>query len=165
MGLGVSLSNELAQSSDFIDLLISMGYTASTSGRKDLIFNPFPLEFKNESQVKDFNKLKLCLDLIPSVDEMLKNNADEMTLKSFLKSKSVPELDVFRLVRFFVTTNRAHFIKIPKEKQVKDLNTEHQYLMLSAAPEKKLKFDAEKKKSKDHFSLFMDQVLKIGMQF
>ena len=51
----------------------------------------------------------------------------------------------FPLLRWIITSNRCHLEAVPREKQIKELQTEYQFIMKSATPEKEGRFQAEKK--------------------
>ncbi|KAJ3437364.1 poly adp-ribose polymerase family member parp [Anaeramoeba flamelloides] len=146
MGLGVNVSAEIVKTPDLVDFLISTAYSAASSNRRENIFNPFPPEyFKQGGKVKDFDRIQKALDSLPSVDEMAKYERNEKKLRKELESKNK---DSYRLLRWLLTTNRSHLIKIPKQFQLNAFGTEHQWILLSAHPKKEAKFLELKKKHK-----------------
>jgi poly [ADP-ribose] polymerase 6/8 len=60
----------------------------------------------------------------------------------------INNLDVlaFPLLRWVVSSNRSHLKKLEKNEMVSQMNTTHQYLLMSSTPEKEKRFQALKKK-------------------
>lgn len=79
LGLGASVFYEMKQDPDYVDLMVSMTYSAAASSRRDKILSPFPEEFITDraSMTKDYAGLTAVLDAMPSVDEMLLAASDE----------------------------------------------------------------------------------------
>jgi poly [ADP-ribose] polymerase 6/8 len=50
----------------------------------------------------------------------------------------------FALLQWIITSNRSHIVKLNSDKHIKSMETPHQYLLLSAPPEKEAKFRALK---------------------
>eukprot|EP01156_Anaeramoeba_ignava_P022852 Anaeramoba_ignava/c21107_g2_i2.p1 GENE.c21107_g2_i2~~c21107_g2_i2.p1 ORF type:complete len:707 (+),score=216.28 c21107_g2_i2:54-2174(+) len=143
MGLGANVSSEIEQQPDLVDLLITMAVTACYSSRNDLIFDPFPTDFLDPTtKAKKFDELKKVLDSFPSVDEMAKFGRDERKLRGYLESLH-PES--YRLLRWLITTNRAHLIKLEESQQITEFNTKNQFLLLSGPPQKESAFQELKK--------------------
>ncbi|KAJ5070462.1 poly adp-ribose polymerase family member parp [Anaeramoeba ignava] len=143
MGLGANVSSEIEQQPDLVDLLITMAVTACYSSRNDLIFDPFPTDFLDPTtKAKKFDELKKVLDSFPSVDEMSKFGRDERKLRGYLESLH-PES--YRLLRWLITTNRAHLIKLEESQQITEFNTKNQFLLLSGPPQKESAFQELKK--------------------
>jgi len=46
----------------------------------------------------------------------------------------------FPLLQWIISSNRSHIVKIPESKHISSMHTDHQYLLLSAPPEKEEKF-------------------------
>jgi hypothetical protein len=51
---------------------------------------------------------------------------------------------LYRVLRWILSSNRAHLQKLPPHKQVKDMATPHQYLLFSNSPEKEARFRVHK---------------------
>ncbi|KAJ3442761.1 poly adp-ribose polymerase family [Anaeramoeba flamelloides] len=152
MGLGVNVSAEIAKTPDLVDFVITTAYAAATSNRSENIFNPFPPEFlKQGGKVKDFTRLQKVLNSFPSVDEMASVGNNEKTLRKYLNFYH-PEC--YSLLRWLLTTNRAHLIKIPKQYQLSEFGTDYQWVLLSTHPKKEAKFLDLKKKFKNSVYAF-----------
>jgi len=52
----------------------------------------------------------------------------------------------FPLLQWVINSNRSHIEKIPESRHVKSMNTPHQYVLLSAPPEKEQEFNTLKAK-------------------
>ncbi|KAJ6226750.1 poly adp-ribose polymerase family [Anaeramoeba flamelloides] len=152
MGLGVNVSAEIAKTPDLVDFLISTAFSAASSNRRENIFNPFPPEYmKQGGKVKDFDRIQKALNSLPSVDEMAMFKRNEKKLRKELESKNK---DSYRLLRWLLTTNRSHLIKIPKQYQINEFGTDFQWILLSAHPKKEAKFLELKKKYKSSVFAF-----------
>jgi hypothetical protein len=143
LGLGASVFFEMKQDPDYVDLMVSMTYAAAESGRRDKILSPFPEEFITDRvlMTKDFEGLKAVLNHMPSIDEMLLAASDERELRTMLEAK---EPRLYRVLRWILSSNRAHLQKLPQDKQVSDMATPHQYLLFSNSPEKEARFRVHK---------------------
>jgi len=148
LGVGSEAAEEIATEAEVVDLLISFTVIAAKSNRRDLIFNPYPLILENESKKlfdpdkKDFELLVSIVTKFPSVMEMTQEK-DFISLKERL---DIIHPHCFSLLQWIITSNRSHIVLIPKEKRVKKMFTPHQYLLLSAPPEKENIFQELKKK-------------------
>jgi Poly(ADP-ribose) polymerase catalytic domain len=156
LGLGSNISNELAVDADVVDLVTNISYgSAHNTGRRDLVFNPFPPEFyvgdtgklDDDSKVKDFAKLETCMSHIPAISVLESCNGDEKQIRSILESAAGitpgmkdPPPSPYRLLRWMLNTMRAHLVKVPSNQIMTEMQTPHQYVMLSAPPERRAKF-------------------------
>eukprot|EP01027_Heterolobosea_sp_BB2_P015234 GEZU01021819.1.p1 GENE.GEZU01021819.1~~GEZU01021819.1.p1 ORF type:complete len:336 (+),score=91.71 GEZU01021819.1:156-1163(+) len=123
-----SISEDIINNPNVVDLLISMCVASATSSRRDLIFEPYPSEFKDSTGKRDYSALDRILNLIPSVDDMMAHCESETELVMFL-NRHDPSNAVYRLLRWILTTNRAALLKMPPKKQIKEMNTPHQYMV------------------------------------
>jgi len=170
IGLGFSLAAEITNRPDIVDLLISMTYSASNAGRIQFFFphgvrgldaetesesfllgadgstNPDlsafdPIKFANgdASQPKpDINKLKEVLDKCPTVEEMQVMAKDgDVALKKALKE--VHSL-LYPLLVWIITSNRCHIRKLPESDRIGAIETEYQFALCSATPEREAEF-------------------------
>jgi poly [ADP-ribose] polymerase 6/8 len=138
LGLGVKVTNELLLDDDVVDLLMSMLYSACSSDRKNLICDPFPRDFITET-VKRHDEVQNCINCLEGIHELMEFKTDERALRVFLEKKD-PLL--YRLIRWVLSSNRAFIKKIDPDMHLSQMQTPHQYLLLSSPPEKKAKFDA-----------------------
>ncbi|KAJ3436596.1 poly adp-ribose polymerase family member parp [Anaeramoeba flamelloides] len=146
LGLGVNVCAEIAKTPDLVDFIITTAIAAASSQRCGNIFNPFPPEFiVSNGGGKDFRSLIETLNTFPSVDEMFSIGRDEMKLRKFLDTK---HKKAYSLLRWLLTTNRSHLIKIPLNLQLEEFGTNYQWVLLSSHPTKEAKFLQLKKKYK-----------------
>ncbi|KAL6078224.1 Poly [ADP-ribose] polymerase 6 [Balamuthia mandrillaris] len=137
LGLGAKITNDVSLDANVVDMLISMCVAASYSNRSDLIFAPFPRDFINASGGKDLPRLKRVLGLMPPVSEIAQYTEEERALRKYLEDI---DSDLYRLLRWILTTNRAYIKTLDAEKHITQMNTPHQYVLLSSPPEKRAKF-------------------------
>jgi hypothetical protein len=143
MGLGVDFESELIHAPHSVDLLISM--TAHAVGGNH--FDPFPSEVstKIDGLTHSFNTpadVGMCLSKCPSVDEMIEL-ANKGKLRQHLASLH-PLL--YLLLRWIVTSSRAHLHFLSEDDLVPQVNTPYQFHLKSTPPEKEQKFYAAKKR-------------------
>eukprot|EP01127_Copromyxa_protea_P024518 TRINITY_DN9710_c0_g1_i1.p1 TRINITY_DN9710_c0_g1~~TRINITY_DN9710_c0_g1_i1.p1 ORF type:complete len:642 (+),score=89.81 TRINITY_DN9710_c0_g1_i1:180-2105(+) len=156
-GIGIDISSELRSNAEVVDLLISFTYAASQADYRR--FLPFPKHIEvswKEDQAQRYDKLmenpksepvahdllkpKGVLDRMPSVAEM-QNCRNDIELK-----ESLDKLDhlLYPVLRWILTSNRAHIAKLKPEEQIPGTGTNIQFLLLSTPPKKELKFQATK---------------------
>eukprot|EP00027_Filamoeba_sp_ATCC50430_P011380 CAMPEP_0168564570 /NCGR_PEP_ID=MMETSP0413-20121227/13323_1 /TAXON_ID=136452 /ORGANISM="Filamoeba nolandi, Strain NC-AS-23-1" /LENGTH=668 /DNA_ID=CAMNT_0008596265 /DNA_START=26 /DNA_END=2029 /DNA_ORIENTATION=+ len=139
LGLGANIQAELKHNNDVVDMLISCCYSALVSGRGEKIFvDSFPSDFMNSNNTKNFTKMQQLLEKFPTVKELMETEARQ----------TLDKIDVtaFRLLRWLITSNRAHLVKLSEDKHIKEMGTPHQYIMLTSTPEKEAKFNELKEK-------------------
>jgi poly [ADP-ribose] polymerase 6/8 len=143
MGLGVDFETELIHSPMAVDLLITMTDHAVCGNH----FDPFPHEVSAKvdgithslKQAMDVgNVLRVC----PSVDEMV-DLAKAGKLRPYLNGLH-PLL--YPLLRWIVTSSRAHLHFLPEDDRVPQCTTPYQFHLKSTPPEKEQYFYAAKKK-------------------
>jgi len=131
-----------------VDLLICFALIAAKSYRRELILNPYPLVLKDENtklfdpDKKDYNMVVETLKHIPSITESSKD-------KDFYGLKTdIEEIDPnsFHLLQWIISSNRSHIVLLPEEIRIKSMISKHQYLLLSAPPERENVFRKNKKK-------------------
>jgi len=72
---------------------------------------------------------------------------------------------LFPLLRWILTSNRAHLAGLKPSEQIAALNsTHHQYLLLSSAPAKERRFQEEKKKWTDKEHLYEEKLNEMAYQ-
>jgi len=156
-GLGADVASEIRDSSDVVDLLISFCY-ASTKGDHRR-FNPFPIGVevkKFDSNLKEttihFMQDDMKTKNSPAVGKVIECFSAIAELRKYADTKSIrtylDQLDVlaFPLLRWIITSNRAHLAKLEEKDRVKEMVTEHQYMFLSSPPEKESLFQQLRKK-------------------
>ena len=122
----------MVENENVVDLLISLTYSSATSGRKNLVFNPFPKNYIGNGN-KNFDAVVKILDNFPSVAEMKKASNE----KELIKIMGSNEYD---LLKWILTENRVALLKMPEKKRIQEMGTEHQYMMLCDNPDRASKF-------------------------
>jgi len=116
----------------------------------DQIFDPYPTVFDPSDanvmilnpQRKDFTKLDLILAKFPSVEDMtMAQEAKDM--KEYMDGI---DIYAFPLLQWVINSNRSHIEKLHSSKHLKLMNTPHQYVLITAPPEKEAAFSAFKNK-------------------
>lgn len=140
LGLGASISAEINNCGDLVDLLISMCLSALNSGRADKIFqDSFPSDFvvkNNGKTVRDFDQMKQIITKLPSLTEL--KGKDLVGIKALVEPIH-PK--AYHLLRWIITSNRSHLVSLPESKHIKEMSTPHQYMLLMSTPEKEAKFN------------------------
>lgn len=144
-GLGFSLSQELKDNADVCDLLISL-MISSINANRLLFVTPEGVQLKQQDGTVlsfldaqgnlDPQQVLKVLQLLPSVDELV-TMAANYEMRGYLDNLH-PLLAP--LVRWIITSNRAHIRKLLPEEEIKGMNTNHQFVLLSATPEKEAEF-------------------------
>lgn len=143
MGLGVDFESELIHSPDAVDLLITMTAHAVTGSH----FEPFPHEVSTKVDgithaMEKPQDIIAALRHCPSVNDMVEM-AKLGSLRATLNSLH-PLL--YLLLRWIITSSRAHLHFLSSEDQIPQINSPVQFHLKSTPPEKEEKFYAAKKK-------------------
>jgi len=144
LGVGSEAASDIATEAEVVDLLVCFATIAAKSPRKELIFNPFPTVFNPnnrdvkvlDEKSKDFTLVTQLLTNMPSVEQMTQA-ADFSSMKESLDRA---HLYCFPLLQWIINSNRSHIVQLNEGKQIKSMVTKHQYLLLSAPPEKEALF-------------------------
>eukprot|EP01080_Neovahlkampfia_damariscottae_P006918 gene6918-11081_t len=152
-GLGVNIESEIIKHPDIVDLMVTLCHAAcSSQGNSYNPFKPYPegIEVKSKSKVFNFNrkdefdnsKVLEVVGKLPSVEQMSK-----FVKKGIFKEEmnKIHPL-AYPLLRWILTSNRCHLKPLTKKEKIIEMNTEHQYLLLSSTPEKEKKFQKLKEK-------------------
>lgn len=155
-GLGSDLASEVRYNPELIDLLITFAASSMQGHNREVGFDPFPEGVRVKTgpkheiehsflnnKAKDFDRLAAAIKSFPPVADMSRHAQSEATLREFLEGRDVLS---FALLRWLVSSNRAHMQFLPPDKQIKGMGTPYQFLMLSNAPEKEGKFRESKRK-------------------
>eukprot|EP01103_Thecamoeba_quadrilineata_P016279 TRINITY_DN539_c1_g1_i2.p1 TRINITY_DN539_c1_g1~~TRINITY_DN539_c1_g1_i2.p1 ORF type:complete len:772 (+),score=138.52 TRINITY_DN539_c1_g1_i2:166-2316(+) len=148
LGVCSNAADGIATEAEVIDLLMSMATVAAKHQRCLDIFDPYPLVFDAHQNPiltpskKDFRLLTKILDSFPSVEKMTQAE-DFNHLKTQLDSAHSL---AFPLLQWIITSNRSHIVRIPEAKHLKSMSTPHQFILMSAPPEKEEKFRILKQK-------------------
>ncbi|XP_060070702.1 protein mono-ADP-ribosyltransferase PARP6-like [Ylistrum balloti] len=143
LGVMSDAAEDIATGAEVVDLLVAMTRAACASGRKAVIFDPYPtiVDPKNNKELafnpksKDYTKVENALDSIISVQEMTRLGAASMR-------KKLDENNIYSypLLQWIITSNRSHIVKLPADKQISFMRTPHQFLLLSSPPAKEAVF-------------------------
>jgi hypothetical protein len=152
-GLGVDLESSIKKNPDIVDLLITLTYAASISETKRFNpFNPFPMglevktkgrnnmtvthNFLNSRGERDNFKVRTVIEKIPPIQQLSKW-VDEGNLKE--KCDAVDPL-LYMLLRWILASNRCHLKKLEPQEQIREMETPHQYILLSSTPSREKRF-------------------------
>ena len=144
LGVGSDAARELATDSGVVDLLVLMARAAAESGRWELIFNPYPTLFDPTDpskkilhpSSKNIEAARKIFKGIPSVKDFVTGNAVDARQHQHARP----------LVQWIVTSNTSHLVKLRNEQRIACISTPHQFLLVSAPPEKQEAFQRQKKK-------------------
>jgi len=100
-----------------------------------------------DPEKKDFQLVEQLLSKMPSVEKMTQAK-DFISMKESLDRASPY---CYPLLQWLMSSNRSHIVQISESKHIKSMVTKHQYLLLSAPPEKEEQF---RKLKKTHGSIF-----------
>jgi len=144
LGLGANVDAELKRAPEIADLLISLACAAINSARSESVFNPFPMADFAPLGKKDLPKLKAALEGLPSLAELV-GVADIRSFLDQIDPAPAHNKTYYRLLRWLLTSNRAHLVRLSEEQQIKEMSTPYQYMLLTATPEKESRFRQLKK--------------------
>jgi poly [ADP-ribose] polymerase 6/8 len=133
-----------------------MAKVAVDHARKQDIFDPYPSVFDPENPKKlaidpaskQFDRVSMLLQRMPSVEQMV-NSKDFSHMKEIMDKG---DKLCYPLLQWIITSNRSHIVQLPPGKGVESMNTKHQYLLMSAPPEKEELFRDLKKKHGSTFA-------------
>lgn len=115
----------------------------------------------------NYDALKKCLDLCPSVDEMRQLIMVHGSLKKALLKVHVM---LYPLLVWCVTSNRAYFRLLKPEERFRQMKTDYQFVFANAPPEKEKRFQELKKVHGSRFlwhgsgSFNWHTILRIGLK-
>jgi len=144
LSVGSDSAETIATDGGVVDLLINIFKAAAFSNRADTILTPFPHVFdpKNPSKAvldpksPDTGKVKKILEGFPSVKDVVGSDS----LPQLKAKMSHTEPLAFPLLEWIINSNRSMIIKMDKAHILPSLKTPHQYLLMTAPPEKQRKF-------------------------
>ncbi|EAX88766.1 UBA/TS-N domain containing protein [Trichomonas vaginalis G3] len=127
IGIGTTVVQEIRRDLGVADLLFSV--FASTIGEFLL---PAPKEFNNTEMMNIFKEL-------PPVNTLAQYRSDN-------KLCACIGVKPFNLIRWILFTNKSHFMALPPELRIKEINCKYQFLTLISNFEKEAIFKEYKKK-------------------
>lgn len=153
-GLGADVASEIRDNHTVVDMLLTLAFAGASGDVKR--FSPFPVGC--EARTYDSNKRETLHNFMQDtnknaqkVTEVLNAMPKTETLKKYKDTRQIKEyLETihplaFPLLRWSITSNRAHLARLEPEDQIKEMNTEFQYMFLSSPPEKEAEFQKLKK--------------------
>jgi poly [ADP-ribose] polymerase 6/8 len=150
LGVMADAAEAIATDRDVVDLLIAMANSAAHSPRAGVILDPFPsiVDPSNvnvlalDPQKKDFDLMKRVIKEVVSTRVSLETR-DCINLKQ--KMDETNPL-AFPLLQWIIATCRAHIVLLPEPRQLKSMNTKHQFLLISSPPANEVAFQQAKQK-------------------
>mmetsp|Transcript_35822 Transcript_35822/g.63974 ORF Transcript_35822/g.63974 Transcript_35822/m.63974 type:complete len:487 (-) Transcript_35822:1664-3124(-) len=144
----------IATDSGVVDLLVCMIKAAAESTRARDILQPFPHvvdpqhpdRLALDPSAPDFGKLCGILQSFPLVRDL--NNSSDVAEMHRMLGNGVS----YQLLQWIIQSNRSHIVKLKPEQHLTSMGTPHQYLLVTAAPEKQKLFDALKEKHGSKFA-------------
>lgn len=154
--IGSDSAESVATDAGVVDLLISIFRNAALSSRASAILLPFPsVAHPKDKKVlvldpakPNFDKVKEVLQHFPTTREVVRCN-DLHDLKVQLEQK---EPLVYPLLEWVIASNRSHLIQMDPSAQISAMGTPHQFLLLTAPPEKEAIFRERKAKHGTKFA-------------
>uniref|UniRef100_A0A8B8DZB2 Poly [ADP-ribose] polymerase n=1 Tax=Crassostrea virginica TaxID=6565 RepID=A0A8B8DZB2_CRAVI len=148
LGVMADAAESVATGAEVVDLLIAMTRSACASGRRDVIFSPYPTvvdptkstELALNPKSKDYEKVKKTLTSIPPIAELVQ--IEPGALKRKLDERNPL---AYPLLQWVISSNRSHIVKLPEHRRLPFMRTSHQYLLLNSPPAKEKVFQDLKK--------------------
>ena len=151
-------ANSLATHAEVLDLLIATTTCAARSHRAQDIFEPFPTVPKAEGsnelaldpETRDLKLAQQVMSCFPPFEQLnaAAYGAGAEGLRSLLNAKDPLCFGTFQWI---LASNRAHLVSIPSSLRLERLGTPHQFVMLTAPPERQAAFDELKKQHRTRF--------------
>ncbi|XP_029137875.1 protein mono-ADP-ribosyltransferase PARP6-like isoform X2 [Labrus bergylta] len=148
LGVMSGATEEVATGAEVVDLLVAMCRAALQSSRKSIIFEPYPsvvdpynpktLAFSPKR--KSYDRLQKALDSVLLIRRMAQGPYSET-------KKQMDKIDPLAhpLLQWILASNRSHIVKLPLNRQLKFMQTPHQFLLISSPPSKEARFQTARK--------------------
>ena len=168
---GVSLYAEISNNPEFVLLDLSLAAESAASGRSHTVFEPFPSFLLKKNQIrgksgflsgkystdmdqnKDIQKLKELAAHMPVISTLKTLTQDEISCRDFISSQIPNGIEVYKLMRYIVATNRLNLIQLKEEDCISKLKDGiSQYLVTNHPPETLKQFANRKKKHGSFFA-------------
>ena len=146
-GASIVGAASLAMHAEVLDLLIATTTLAASSPRAEHILTPFPSVHSSDSSHLALDPMcpdcQLALEVLrafPAFEAINSAALDDGSsgLKQAMDARH--ELG-FPMFEWILSSNRAHLVSVPPALQLARLGTRHQFVMLSAPPERQARFD------------------------
>jgi hypothetical protein len=154
--VGNDAADTIATDGGVIDLLLRIFKAATMSSRADKILSPYPhvMDPMNpklaffDPKTKNLDELRGVIRHFPTVTEVLGANS-----LAQLKSRAMAkDPRVFPLLEWVINSNRALIVKMPETLHLKQMVTKHQFLLITAPPDKQKRFVELKRKHGTKFA-------------
>eukprot|EP01027_Heterolobosea_sp_BB2_P003868 GEZU01005824.1.p1 GENE.GEZU01005824.1~~GEZU01005824.1.p1 ORF type:complete len:667 (+),score=191.50 GEZU01005824.1:150-2150(+) len=101
-----------------------------------------------QNSSRNFNRVKECLEKIPALTKL-----QQWQEANILKAE-LDKLDplAYPLLRWLLASNRSHLKKLKPKEMITEMNTPHQYILMSSSPEREKEFQALKKQYGSFFA-------------
>jgi len=146
LGVASGATDFVATSFEIVDMLLMFAQEAIKSGRRNVIFDPYPLIFDPADRKKkvfdpdhkDYAQVERILTRIPTMKSLISSGKK--------LSEECAKIDPYAhsLLSWVISSNRSFFVKLPPEIHISGLGDE-QFLMLSSPPDKEKVFRALRK--------------------
>ncbi|CAJ1056434.1 protein mono-ADP-ribosyltransferase PARP6-like [Xyrichtys novacula] len=148
LGVMSGATEEVATGAEVADLLVAMCRAALQSSRKSIIFEPYPSVVDPQNpkilafspKKKSYDRLQKALDSVLLIRRMAQGPYSEI-------KKQMDQIDPLAhpLLQWILASNRSHIVKLPLNRQLKFMQTPHQFLLISSPPSKEARFQTAKK--------------------
>jgi ubiquitin-conjugating enzyme E2 Q len=168
---GVSLYAEICNNPDLVALDLSFASESALSGRNQTVFEPFPSFLLKKNQIrgkagflsgnysaemdtnKDIQKLRELASHMPDIRVLKSLTTDELTCRDYISSQIPNGIEVYKLMRYIIATNRLNLIPLKEEDCIQKLtNGVSQYIVTNHPAETIKNFEAKKKKRGSFFA-------------
>lgn len=143
LGVMADAAEAIATDRDVVDLLVAMANSAAHSSRAGNILDPFPsIVDPNSVNVLALDPQKKDFDLIKKVIREVVASRQSMGSDNKNLKQSMDERDplAFPLLQWVIATCRAHIVLLPADRQMKSMNTNYQFVLISSPPAKEVAF-------------------------
>lgn len=134
-----SISSDIINNEDLVDLFICLAYSASSShvNNREKIFDPSPPFIAGGNR---FDKIHSLIGNIPKVSSMRQHAEDgEAQLRRFLNGI---DNEIYPFLHWLLHVKRGVMVKIPPKRRIPEFKTDHQFVSLAGTdPERRVQFN------------------------
>jgi TusA-related sulfurtransferase len=145
-----SISGDIINNEDLVDLFICLAYSATGSqvSNREKIFDPAPPFIVGTSR---FDKIHSLVNSIPKVSSMRQHAEDgESQLRRFLNGIND---GLYPFLHWLLHVKRGVMVKIPPKRRIPEFKTEHQFVMLAGTdPERRVQFNEWRAQYSSYFA-------------
>jgi len=149
LGMGVNIEATIKKYPEVVDIMITLALAAAKGSaftraraanpdeRRERLFTSFPSDLIVNDK-KDFDTLTQILESFPPIDVMKDSGGN---LRFLLKrDHNAVDFVEYRVLRWLLASNRAHFVKLKKFERLEEMITPYQFKFIMSAPEKEARF-------------------------